>query len=352
MILQYLIPAALTAVFALVVGYLLWIIKRERFDLVYNVIESQSFPINGDIGRYFVISLINSGNRSIKDIDYKIIFTSGHPKNVNYSDLALIKTALNTDKEVSCQIPLLNPKESLEVTITATNNTPSFDIEIKARAEGVTAKRRSVQENWSQSLMTNILIPLTALAVSFGVSTIYNSYKQIRVQKQLIEIASSPAKTERAIEDIQATLEDRLANLDKMTKELETSNRQREQGLPENEQVIFRLLISAKLSNLIPEFMLNGEITFWQTGLFLTHAYAKDKANGVKYVNAMKEILNTPNIAPSSKGFIYYLLSRIELDRGQNEEAELYLKSCQKETPLMYEFLIERDRDFKIDDLQ
>lgn len=109
-ILKYIIPAGLT----LLVGYLLWIIKRDRYSMLYYMIESQPFPLDNEIGRFFDITLVNSGNKSIKNISYKVIFTSGRPKNVNFSDSELLINHVTTDNELSCQIPLLNPKEQLK----------------------------------------------------------------------------------------------------------------------------------------------------------------------------------------------------------------------------------------------
>jgi hypothetical protein len=62
----YLVPALL----ALVVGYLLWQIKKERRILLYEIVESDPFPIEKGVSKYFVIRLVNAGNVAVQDISF------------------------------------------------------------------------------------------------------------------------------------------------------------------------------------------------------------------------------------------------------------------------------------------
>jgi hypothetical protein len=53
-------------------------------------------------------------------------------------------------------------------------------------------------------------------------------------------------------------------------------------------------------------------------------------------------------MAPASRGFLLYLLGKIEQFRKNNEKAIEWLEKCKNETPLMYEFLMAQDPGYDL----
>lgn len=74
----------------------------------------------------------------------------------------------------------------------------------------------------------------------------------------------------------------------------------------------------------------------------------KDTPNKEKYTNALRGITLVENIAPSTKGMIYYLLAKIEQNSNNPIIAEEYLTKCKIETPLMYAYLMEQDKYYDL----
>ena len=83
---QYIIPAIL----GFLGGLFLWLIKRERLALEYDIEESDLFPRDGGVGKYFVCKLINSGNRAIENISLNIEITEGQIDCIEYSNSQLL----------------------------------------------------------------------------------------------------------------------------------------------------------------------------------------------------------------------------------------------------------------------
>jgi len=86
------------------------------------------------------------------------------------------------------------------------------------------------------------------------------------------------------------------------------------------------------------------------TSLILFFEYLNDKDNASKYISALEKIISD-EIAPRSKGMIYYFLSKIEMNVGKNEKSHYWLSKCQSETPLLFEFFSSQSEFLNINEI-
>ena len=329
---EYLIPALLTAIFAFVVGFLLWQIKRERISLEYDCIGSETFPREKGFGRYFIIKFLNSGNRSIENTKLTINFQLGKIESVNFSDLKLINDVSIEERQLTGSILLLNPKENLGVTITTIGEPDIGCPTIKARAVGVTAvpKKKEPISNPFLNLFSVTLV--VAVCIAAVVSTMI-------FRKQAVEDKSHWDQIEKSTEQLRV--------------EREKAKKEFEQGKPEREQIVFAILNRAGLGHLMYRLIETGdEVTYWKTGLVLMQAFLVDQKNSNIYITAMKSITEIPDIAPSSLGFNLYLLGKMEQSRGKNDKAMEYFEKCKAQAPLMYEHLMTQDPAYDLESLR
>jgi len=333
---QYLLPAILTASLAFGVGFLLWQIKKDRISLEYDCTGSQIFPRESGFGRYFIIKFINSGNKSIENTKLTIIFSVGTIESVIFSDEKLINDVVIDGPQLSGSLPLLNPKEDLGVTITTIGKPDVGFPTITARSVGVTA----VPKN-NAPIPSHLLTLLTVVLVFVITMTFFiwrMSYKQTEVSKSLQTLTAS--------EQQDRDLEKRLA-------EVKQAEKEREQGKPETEQIVFAILNRVGLSHLMYRLVETGEnVTFWKTGLMLMQAFLLDQENSNKYITAMNSITEAKEIAASSLGFNLYLLGKMEQFRGNNNKAIQYFEKCKTQTPLMYEHLMAQDPTYNLQSLR
>jgi hypothetical protein len=342
---QYLIPAILTAAFTFLVGFLLWQMKKERMSLEYDWIESEEFPREKGVGRYFIFKLINSGNKPIQDTKLTIDFPVGVIETANFSDPKLCSDLVIEKSQLSGMIPLLNPKENLGVTITTIGDLHISFPKIVARAVGTTAvpkKKDAISPHF-----LNLILAVLAAGVGIVAFLWWTSYKQAEVSKSLktlvsIEHLRDLSKTELLIEE-----------LGKQRADLQKENKEQEQGKPETQQIVFAILNRVGLGHLMYRLIETGEsVTYWKTGLVLMQAFLVDQENSSKYINGMKSIVELSDIAPSSLGFNLYLLGKMEQFRGNNESATKYFEKCKTRTPLMYEHLMGQDPTFNLESLR
>jgi hypothetical protein len=283
--------------------------------------ESDNFPRENGIGKYFVIKLRNSGNKAIENINLNIEFDSNVIETATFSDITLLKELDKTDAHIKSVLPLLNPKEVFSITVTTLSNNQISSPKIVARAIGSTALPREYSS--TSSLFPHVLIAvtlaLTSVAVGYFIGGIFipKSIKNIEVIK---------------------------SDVDELKSRFEQNRRKYEQGEPESEQYVFAVFNRAGISYLFPELIeKNGEIRYWKTGAFLMHKFLKDQRNRGKYIGAMETLIDAKEIAPSSLGFNLYLLAKMEQHIGNNGKAKDYLERCKNNTPLMYDYLMAQD---------
>ncbi|MBU2515932.1 hypothetical protein KJ966_31830 [bacterium] len=341
---QYLIPAFL----ALVVGIALWLIQRKRLALDYEIIESEEFRREDVQGKYFIVRLRNFGNSPVKEAGLEIRFPFGTIDSANFSDHSLVTDISKHQSTLCAVIPLLNPRETINVTITVLGDQTIPTPTVSLRAAGVTALPKA-SDFIPQSVVSYAVV--IALAVSLAaLISLWSSFRQAEISKSLTadqfvitqELTQSKYETDKKFEETKKRIE-------QQEKELQILEEQNRKGKPDREQIIFALLNRSGLSNLIPQLISTGEgVTYWKTGLYLLHSFLLDQQNTDKYFRAMQEIINVPEIAPSSYGFTVYLLAKMEQYRGNTKQAVEYFEMCKDKTPLMYDHLMSQDEAYDL----
>ncbi len=350
-IMNYVIPA----IFAFIVGLILWFIKRDRLSLEYDVAESETFPHEDGYGKYFILSLKNIGNKAVENITFKLELNQGAINSVQFSQSELINIDSQNESLISGTIPLLNPKENFKSTITINNAQNSSKLSIEARGVGVTAEKKKTDSipEYFQKIAIGVTIAVS-ISTLFTAWTSLNQSRANKSIKNLDKIQTIAGD----IKDSASFFEEKLSNRDKEFELLKKENAEeelkRKQGKPEREQVIFSILNKAGLSSKLPKLIsISGEgLPFWKTGLFLMHSYLADTKSSHSYVTALSEISKIDFIAPSSKGFLLYLAGKIEKEEGNANKAIEYFDLCKQETPLMYEHLMAQDPAYDLKAIQ
>jgi hypothetical protein len=337
---NYLIPAIL----ALVVGYILWLLKRERVSLRYDLTESDSFPRENGNGKYFVIKLKNTGNKAIENISITVNFDSEVIETTSYSQEALLSDLLSDNRKISCSIPLLNPKEDISITITAQSQSIIGTPKFVARATGVTAVSADNGSEF-QSLTQTLTLAVTTALVVYAGYTALNIYKR-PIPEAFEKIESITERLGQLNVDIN-TKESLIKELEKL-KKIESSQRSaREKGEPDTQQIVFSIFNKAEISHLYFEFVTgDSDISYWRTGVFLMHRFIQDSTDRDKYIAAMELLVNQERVAASSIGFNLYLLAKMQEHLGNTEKSLESLKRCKDTAPLMYEHLMAQDPAF------
>jgi len=344
---QYVIPAFL----ALIVGLILWLIKKDRTGMDYEVIASQVYPHESGKGKYFVINIRNTGNQPIKNSTIQIIFNSGSIEFVNFSDENLVSNPKQEVGSFSYQVPLLNPQEVLSMTITTKDVDEDTSPRITARAEGVTAQVKKQVERYVEYFQISLLTITLGIAATAVLLT-WTSFKQTEVKKS-IENIESIGDLRDEMKETKETIVKTTDKLEIKLKELSNYKLEREQGKPAVEQYIFAILNTSDLGHLMPDLISMGaQIEYWKTGAFLLHNFLVDLDNSSKYIKAMEQLIAIEEMAPSSKGYNLYLLGKMTGFIGDKEKNLEYFARCKEETPLMYEHLMSQDPAFDMVSLQ
>ena len=378
-IIQYIVPAIL----AFVVGFLLWHIQKEKIFLDYEVIESASFPREGGaFGQYFVIRLRNNGNKQVNDTKLSVNFPSGTIESAIFSDNELIKNLSDTKESLGCDIPLLNPAEILKVTITTIGNPKTAPPQVVARAPGITAIPRKDDAIFSKlSSVVSAALIAALVTLVFSLVTLYRTTKITESIFQIENLGEVSQRLEKSEDDISSKLklqteefkkeqerreleykkeqekrekeqEKREKEHEQWQKQVEKEKTEQAQGKPTRAQLIFAIFNRSGLSDKFPILVGNvGDISFWRTGLFLMHSFLRDEPQQDNYIQAA-ELLLSLEMAPSSKGFVLYLLGKMEQFRKDNQKAIEWFDKCKNETPLMYEHLMTQNPGYDLKSVQ
>jgi len=168
------------------------------------------------------------------------------------------------------------------------------------------------------------------------------TFTNSRQAKQLSESISNLGAVSKNIEALQAKSS---SSLDDLRKSIDDSAA----GKPETPQVIFAIMNHSGLAYRFPEMVASShELSYWGAGVFLMDAFLADEPNRSKYIAAMQALVDTPEMAPSSRGFDLYLLGKMEQFRGQNERAARWFDKCRERAPQMYEFLMAQDSAYDL----
>lgn len=349
----YLIPAILTIIVGLIVGLILWAIKRERFSLTYEIVKSEVFPRENTSGRYFVCTLRNTGNRPIENISYKFRVNDGTIETAKFLESQLIQLSAQDQNTLEGSIPLLNPKEQLGAVVTITNARPQSTSILEARAVGATARKVSTESIPGVISVSPVMILVSMLVMSLAAMGLGTLAAFISNQTK---VSQAPERFERLADFAKTLSESSNENLEKL-EEITTARQdatdllegELAQARPTREHRVFAILNRSGLGSILPALLSTGDqLPYWKTGLYLMHVYLTDKKNARKYVDALDKLSHEEDIFPSSRGFLLYLAGKIEQDQGNSKKAVEYLEKCKKETPLMYELLMAQDPTYDL----
>lgn len=351
-------PVVVGAVLAFGFALALWQLERDHLALEYDVSESGQFPRGGVIGRYFIVSLQNSGNKPISQIALSIDFDADVVESMQFSEPSLVSGVSQRASEISANVPLLNPDESISVTITTADRTVPRKPTVTARAAGVTAGLKSTGGAHQLAPVGYALFGLMAFAV---LVTLFGYYRASKTSVSISQLANlgdvseriekSEGKLAESVESLTSSWRETLQKeLAAQERSLEEHKAREEKGEPERHQLLFTLMNEAGLTL---EFMQSAEAnddgpSYWGSGLILLRAFLKDEQGRDRLVLAMQKLVQQKKISPSSKGFNLYLLGKMEQFRGNNPAAVKWFGQCRDETPLMFQHLMDHDLSFDL----
>lgn len=338
---EYVVQALLSLVVMVASGVIVWQAKRKRPRLHYEIVESEPFPRQGGKGKYFVIGIHNSGNTPVRNTDLRITFDSGTMDSVAFSDDTLIQDVTQTASQLTGLLPLLNPNEALSLTITTTPGEGAPPPRVRARAVGVTAVPKPTEAH-----VASLLQALAGMSLGLAVGI---SLTVALFQPRMREMWERQRRTQGRIEQAvlaQAELQAKVRQTEARVDDWVTK---REQGLAEAPEIIFAALNRSGLSHLVPDLLATGRADqYWSAALFLMHRFLASPAERDKYVAAIADMLKAKDVGPSSRGFMLYLLAKMEQARGNNDRAAEHFGACKSEAPLMYELLISQDPAYDV----
>lgn len=344
---NYLIPALLS----LIVGVLLWQIQRDVISLEFNVTESEVFPREKGVGRFFVIDIRNTGSKEIQNITFKIHFSSGQIETYKFSNKDLVIKINQKISEIEGEIPLLNESEKISVTVTAIHPKVVSSPTVSARAVGITATQ--AQDKPFSSYIQEILAAITAIAVALTLVSIWSSIKQVKVTESVRNIEEKGSEIESLLYTTQKKRTEWEEEHEKRMLELENLKKDQEKGKPGREQLIFTLLNKHGLTHVFINILRSGnEMTYRDTAFHIVNSMLLDEVKAQNYIKALEELSSLDNIAPDSKGLIMYLCGKALKYIGSDLDSESWFKKCKEETPLMYQHLMDHDRFYDLNEVK
>jgi hypothetical protein len=379
------VPAFLTFLFAL----LLWYIQKDKFELIYSINDSEIFPVDSNEAKFFVVDLENTGNKEIENIQVEIRFKNCRILNISNSTLKSSQFSFK-DSNVHGTLPLLNPKEKMKIKCTAVGGDGELE-HFEARAKGVSATDKPYLE------ITSILLPVLILVFIIISISYYLLIRQNKISKAIDTLDVESIEVERFnltnsvneklvqseserrtwLEKLQQETEEREHEHKEYMKKLEEESKERErkhqellkkhdeemekikkehheleQGKPERTQEIFNCLNQNGLTYLFFKLLNLGDgISYLNTGFILFAEFLNTSTDQDKILKTIQSLTNF-EMAPSSKGMLYYLAGKMESIKNNHEKVNYWLNKCKDEYPLMYKFLMENDGNFDINQLR
>lgn len=373
----YVIPALLAFIFAI----FLWQLQKDRIEMTYNINDSELFPMDSTSAKFFVIDLLNTGNKEIESIDLDIVFSNGSVHNFSHSPLKEAKLKLN-GLEITGSLPLLNPGEGVKIKCTIIGEEARLE-SFTARATGVTATSEPALSFY------DFIIPLTTIVLLVFIGFYYLNTRQLRLDKAMddldidnlederknlsVEVDNSLKKSDsdrqKWLKELDKESEERDKKHQEYMKKLKEESKVREkehntfmkemaknelevkQGKPDRTQLIFNCLNQNSLTHIFFKILNLGDgMTYLNTGFTLFMEYIIND-NDEKYLTAMQQ-LSSLDMAPTSQGMLFYLTGKMESLRNNHEKVNYWLNKCKDEYPLLYEFLMKNDENFDLNQLK
>ena len=374
---KYFIPAILAFLF----GVLLWQLQKDKIELTYNINDSELFPMDSTLAKFYVIDLLNTGNKEIENIDIDIRFSHCNVHNFSHSNLKGAHLKLN-GLEITGNLPLLNPKERVKIKCTLIGETGKLE-HFAARAKGVTATLESTLS------FNDFIIPLIIFIFLISMGFYFLNYRQLRFDKaiQIIDVddieeernnlsltvnnrlKQSELDRKKWLEELDKESEERDKKHEEYMKKLEEDSKEREkehqaymekmekqkleieQGKPERTQLIFNCLNQNSLTYIFFKILNLGDgMTYLNTGFTLFMEYII-KDNDENYLTAIQQ-LSSFEMAPTSQGMLFYLTGKMESMRNNHEKVNYWLNKCKDKYPLLYDFLMKNDENFDLNQLR
>lgn len=286
---------------SLLVSLIAWLIQREKFKLSYTLTESGLFPTDTGTGKYYTIKVINNGNRLINGIEASISITDATVKRI--TDHTFIKNLVTTANQIDFRVDHLNAKEEFSFVITTEDAKNSTGINLSIRGIGATAKDRT--KTASRIDRTGTIILCIEIGFLLGIITLPLLTPEVGSDKELKK--------------------------------------------PDHIENIFFVLNKNHAVALLPQLVtLSDDHPYASTALMLMEGYIKDSINYSIYISSLKD-LALEDVTENTRGFIYYLIYKIDTRQKKHEEAGEYREKCKRESPSMYEHLMAHDMYFNLD---
>ena len=121
-----------------------------------------------------------------------------------------------------------------------------------------------------------------------------------------------------------------------------------------HEFIILTTLNRNGLGHVAADMVARGhDFKYWITGICVTQEFLKEPSHQDNCVAAIQDLIEAKTqIAPSSLCMLLFLLSKMELFRGNSIAADGHLQSCKETAPETYEYLIDNGDAYDLIKLQ
>lgn len=287
------ITAVITGLITLTVGVILLKIQNKEPELVYTITDTQPFPGKDQNFAIYNVTISNSGKTPISNVLAVIQVPSATLDDTRFTTaLSLEYTREIVGDTLNLNIPEFNPNDTISVSILATSTSvlPTRP-QVSTRGAGIVG----VQKITSPENLTRNLFPLSIISGLAGlIAAIFTMF--------FIPIIRGHAII---------------------------SGKHRE----EQNEILAYLCGIHNLTDEVQDYLSRPRRTsYWaEADRFAAIAVANPATKKAENVEMLlKDLLAYAAIAEISKGIIYYDIARIEVARGNRDEAGTYLKEAKK----------------------
>lgn len=312
---QILVSAFITAVFALIVGILLYNYQNSEPILSYTFYEG--LPFEGDGGNIAIYSLVisNDGKKIIEDITANIEFSGGELEQIKVDNKDSIN--INEIKNIStysANILNMNPKERLKINFLVNEKNGQKEPSISIRGKGVKGLDSATLAEKNKITFLGITIDIFDLLVAVLSAIIFAII--------LFLTSKTNLKTE-------------------LTDDYKQS--------AEQSEIFFYL---ANLHNLEEEKKyyshINKKVSYWSEADRISFSVENDNKDIIKKKKQLLiDLIDYASINYTSKAIIYYDIARISKILKQSKDVEEYLSKAKHIESKLIEKRIKLDKIWK-----
>lgn len=308
---QILITAIVTLGVTIGSGLVLSYVQTSKPRLVYTTTETIPFSGQEQVMGIYHVSISNEGRKATKDV---ICFVSARPAIIDQWDIsadpALQYIESSTNNSLTLTLPILNPKELLQISILAMHpNSIPMVPEISLRAEGI----MGIEKTQDRTQILGLYFPyIIALIGAFAGLTSLLLFRSLR-------------------ENIEEEEEDRHPTIGEQNK------------------ILAFLFGNYSMLNEMKDYLkTTANITYWseadKLGI-LALSSSEDYRNKIKAI--LQDLLEYTIIHKRSQGIIYYNIARIEAIQNNEEEMLKNLRKAKKFIPKLLYTRLKIDPIFK-----